>query len=49
MFTFQLKFMVLSKYVLNKEKNIQSTRAVKIQAGLTIQFEKHVFNFIFID
>jgi hypothetical protein len=29
------------QYVLNKEKNIPSTRAVKIQAGLTIQFEKH--------
>jgi hypothetical protein len=29
------------QYVLNKQKNISSTRAVKIQAGLTIQFEKH--------
>jgi hypothetical protein len=28
-------------YVLNKEKNIPTTRAVKIQAGLTIQIEKH--------
>jgi hypothetical protein len=27
--------------MLNKEKNIHSTRAVKIQAGLTIQIEKH--------
>jgi hypothetical protein len=29
------------RYVLNKERNISSTRAVKIQAGLTIQIEKH--------
>jgi hypothetical protein len=29
------------QYILNKEKNIPSTRAVKIQAGLTIQIEKH--------
>jgi hypothetical protein len=28
-------------YTLNKEKNIPSTRAVKIQAGLTIQIKKH--------
>jgi hypothetical protein len=27
------------RYVINKEKNISSTRAVKIQAGLTIQIE----------
>jgi hypothetical protein len=27
--------------VINKERNIKSTRAVKIQAGLTIQIEKH--------
>jgi hypothetical protein len=29
------------QYILNKEKNIPSSRAVKIQAGLTIQIEKH--------
>jgi hypothetical protein len=29
------------RYVLNKERNISSTRAIKIQAGLTIQIEKH--------
>jgi hypothetical protein len=29
------------RYVINKEKSISSTRAVKIQAGLTIQIEKH--------
>jgi hypothetical protein len=29
------------RYVINKEKNILSTRVVKIQAGLTIQIEKH--------
>jgi hypothetical protein len=29
------------RYVLNKERNISSTRAVKIQAGLTIQIEKY--------
>jgi hypothetical protein len=29
------------RYVINKEKNISSTRAVKIQAGLTIQIERH--------
>jgi hypothetical protein len=29
------------RYVINKEKNISSTHAVKIQAGLTIQIEKH--------
>jgi hypothetical protein len=27
--------------VLNKEENISSTPAIKIQAGLTIQIEKH--------
>jgi hypothetical protein len=29
------------RYVLNKERNIHSTRAIKKQAGLTIQIEKH--------
>jgi hypothetical protein len=29
------------RFVLNKERNISSTRAIKIQAGLTIQIEKH--------
>jgi hypothetical protein len=29
------------RYVLNKERNISSTRAIKIQADLTIQIEKH--------
>jgi hypothetical protein len=29
------------RYVLNKERNISSTRTIKIQAGLTIQIEKH--------
>jgi hypothetical protein len=29
------------RYVPNKERNISSTRAIKIQAGLTIQTEKH--------
>jgi hypothetical protein len=29
------------RYVLNKERNISSTRAVKIQACLIIQIEKH--------
>jgi hypothetical protein len=29
------------RYVINKERNINSTRVVKIQAGLTIQIEKH--------
>jgi uncharacterized protein YbgA (DUF1722 family) len=28
-------------YVLNKERNISSTPTIKIQAGLTIQIEKH--------
>jgi hypothetical protein len=28
------------RYVLNKERNISSTRAIKIPAGLTIQVEK---------
>jgi hypothetical protein len=32
------------RYVINKEKNISSTRAIKIQAGLTIQIEKHSKN-----
>jgi hypothetical protein len=29
------------RYVLNKERNISFTHDIKIQAGLTIQIEKH--------
>jgi hypothetical protein len=29
------------RYVINKKRNHQSTHAIKIQAGLTIQIEKH--------
>jgi hypothetical protein len=29
------------RYVINKERNIISTRDIKIQAGLTFQIEKH--------
>jgi hypothetical protein len=34
------------RYVLNKERNISSTWAVNIKAGLTIQIEKHSKTFI---
>jgi hypothetical protein len=29
------------RYAINKEKNVNLTRAIKIQAGLTFQIEKH--------
>jgi hypothetical protein len=34
-------FQQIFRSVINKERNISSTRAIKIQAGLTIQIEKH--------
>jgi hypothetical protein len=34
------------RYVINKEKNISSTWAIKIQSDLTIQIERHSKTFV---